>query len=481
MSAPLSAAAPPAAPVPARPGALVRRPGTAPRVRRPRPGPALAVIAGANATIHLDDPLMNVALPGIRAELHLTALSASWVVGAYLLAFGGLLLLGGRAGEVLGRRRVFVSGLAVFTLAGTLRALAPNGELLIAVRAAEGAGAALVAANGFVLMLEAFPPGPARTRAIAVCTAVGAASTAGGLLLAGALTSVGSWRWVVLLNVPLGLVLALLAPRVLAESVRIPGRFDAAGAVLSALGAASLVYGLSQAAERPWSSLQVAGPLASGAALLALFVGVQRHTAQPIVRLGVFRDRNRALAYASMLAVPGAVIGAYFFLSQFFQQDRGWSPLAAALALLPVPLTTAALVGFAVREERALGAKRVMAIGAAALLLENLWLTRLGPEDPYATAVLPALVLLGAGLAFCAVPATVLATSGLKAEETGSTGSLLNACQAVGGSLCVALLVTASSGYGSLPEAMSAGFAAAAACGAAVLALALALRPRPRP
>ncbi|MFD6113913.1 MFS transporter [Streptomyces yangpuensis] len=448
-------------------------------VRRVRPGLALAVIAGCNAMIQLDDPLMNIALPGIRADLGLSALAASWVIGAYLLAFGGLLLLGGRAGDILGRRRVFTAGVAVFTAAAALRALAPGGELLIAVRAVEGAGAAFAAANGFVLMLATFAEGPARKRAIAVCTAVGAAATAGGLLLAGALTSAGSWRWVLLLNVPVGLAVLFLVPRVIAETERVKGRFDLAGSVLSALAAAGLVYGLSQAAERPWNDLLVAGPLVAGATLLAGFVVVQRRTAQPIVRLGLFGDRDRALAFASMLVLPGALIGAYFFLSQFFQQDSGWSPLAAAFGLLPVPLTMAAAAGLAVRAERAIGPKRVMAVGAIALAVENLWLSCLGPQDSYLTAVLPSLVLLGAGMACCAVPATVLATSGLRPEELGSAGSVLNALQAVGGSLCIALLVTASSGHADFAGAMSAGFTAGAAFATAGLLLSLCLRSRP--
>ncbi|ROQ88784.1 EmrB/QacA subfamily drug resistance transporter [Streptomyces sp. 2132.2] len=465
---------------------VIERPATAeggaPGTSVPRPGLALAVIAGCNAMIQLDDPIMNIALPGIRADLGLSALAASWVIGAYLLAFGGLLLLGGRAGDILGRRKVFVAGVALFTAAAAVRAVVPSGELLIAVRAVEGAGAACAAANGFVLMLSTFAEGPARKRAIAVCTAVGAASTAGGLLLAGALTSAGSWRWVLLLNVPMGLAIALLAPRVIAETGRIRGRLDLRGALLSALGAAALVYGLSQAAEHPWSDVLVAGPLLAGLVLLCVFVGTQRRAAQPIVRLGLFRDRDRALAFASMLVLPGGLIGAYFFLSQFFQQHHGWSPLEAAFGLLPVPVTMAAVAGVGVRVERAIGPRPMMAIGTAALIAENLWLSRLGPTDAYLTGVLPGLLLLGAGMAFCVIPPTVLATSGLRPEELGSAASVLNALQSVGGSLCIALMVTASAGRADFADTMSAGFTAGAAFAGAALLIALCLRPRrPQP
>ncbi|MFJ5546630.1 MFS transporter [Streptomyces sp. NPDC093225] len=460
-------------------GGPAGRGGPAAAGRRARPGLALAVIAGCTATIRLDDPVTNTALPGIRAGLGPSAPTASWVVGAYLLAFGGLLLLGGRAGDVLGRRRVFVAGVYVFTAAAVVRAFVPGGELLIAVRAAQGAGAAFATANGFALLLATFADGPARRRAIAVCTAVGAAATAGGLLLAGAApTPAGSWRWVLLLDVPVGLAVALLAPRVPAGSRRAPGRLDGLGAVLSVVGAAALVYGLWRAAERPWGDAPVAGPVAAGVVLLAAFAGVQRRTERPIVRLRLFRDRDRALALASVLVLPGALVGAYVGLGPFFQQGHGWSAPAAAVALLPLPVAMAGAAGLAVHVERAVGAKRVMVLGALALVVENLWLAFLEPAADYASAVLPSLVLLGAGTAFCAVPATVLATSGLRPDELGSAGGVLGALQVLGGSLGVALLATAASGYTVPADAMGAGFTAGAAVAGAGLLLALALRPR---
>ncbi|WP_051794435.1 MFS transporter [Streptomyces sp. NRRL S-87] len=447
--------------------------------RRARPGLALAVVAGCTAMVRLDAPVTHLARPGIRAGLDQSAPSASWAVGACLLAFGGLLLLGGRAGDVLGRHRVFVAGVYVFTAAAAVRAFVPGGELLVALRAAEGAGAAFATANGFALLLATFADGPARRRAIAVCTAVGAASTAGGLLLAAAApTSAGSGRWVGLLDVPTGLAVVLLARRVPAGPRRVPGRFDGAGAVLSAVGAAALVYGLWRAAERPWGDAPVAGPVAAGSVLLAVLVGVRRRTEGPIVRPGLFRDRDRVLAFASMLLLPGALVGAYVDLGPFFQQERGWSALAAAVALLPLPLATAGAAGLAVHAERAVGAKRVMVLGALALVVENLWLAFLEPAGDYASAVLPSLVLLGAGTAFCAVPATVLATSGLRPDELGQAGSVLGALQAVGGCLGIALLATASSGYTVPADAMGAGFTAGAAVAGAGLLLALGLRPR---
>ena len=436
---------------------------------------ALAVIAGCNAMIQLDDPIVNVALPGMRAGLGLSAVSASWVLGAYLLAFGALLLLGGRAGDILGRRRLFLTGVALFTVAAALRALAPSGAVMIAVRALQGAGAALAAPSGLALLLGTYAEGAARRRAIGVCTAVGACSTAGGLLLAGVLSFLGSWRWMLLLNVPIGVAVLLLGPRVLDETARNLGRFDLPGALLSAAGATGVVYGLARAADHPWGDATVAGPLSAGLVLLLVFVAVERRVEQPIVLPRLFADRNRLLAYVAVLAVPGALIGVYFFLSRFFQL-HGWSPLTTAIALLPLPLAMAATAACAGTLARFASPRRLMAVGAVTLTVENLWLSRLEAGDTYATDVLPTLLLLGIGMALCVVPLTVLATSGLRGSEAGAACSVLNCLQALGGSLGVALLVTASSGQRTFTQTLSRGFTAGAVFGVVVLLAALAVR-----
>ncbi|MFF3291654.1 MFS transporter [Streptomyces sp. NPDC003023] len=439
-----------------------------------RPAAALAVIAGCNAMIQLDDPIVNVALPGMRADLGLSAVGASWVVGAYLLVFGGLLLLGGRAGDLLGRRRVFVAGVSLFTAAAALRGVAVSGEMLIAVRAVQGAGAALAAPSGLALLLSMFPQGTARTRAIAVCTAVGALSTAGGLLLAGALTSLSSWRWVVCLEVPLGLAIVVAAPFVLAETPRARGRFDAAGALVSALGAAALVFGLTRAAERPLGDVTVVGSAVAGLVLLGAFGWIERRARQPIVVPALFADRDRLLAYAATVAVPGALIGTYFVLSQFFQAERGWPALGAAGALLPLPAAMALTAGVCPRLLGRLGARRLLAVGAGLLVCANVWLA-VGARGPYAVAVLPALVLLGVGMASCVLPLTVLATSSLSPADAGAAAGVLNAVQSVGGSVGLATLVTVSAqGAG-----MAGGFATGAGFALLVLGAAVALRRRP--
>ncbi|QNS09261.1 MFS transporter [Streptomyces xanthii] len=458
------------APAPPPAGAAPAPPGT----RRPaRPGLALAVIAGCNAMIQLDDPIVNIALPGLRAELGLSPVATSWIVTAYLLTFGGLLLLGGRAGDILGRRKVFLAGVGLFTAAALLRGAATSGEFLVAVRVAQGAGAALAAPSGLALVLSMFAPGPARKRAIAVCTATGAVSTAGGLLLAGALTSLGSWRWVLYLDVPLGLAILLLGPFVLRETAPNPGRFDLAGALVSALGAGALVYGLGQAAERPWGDPAVVGCLAAAVALFAVFAVIERRAEQPIVLPRLFTDRERLPAYLATLAIPGALIGTYFFLNQFLQGEHGWSALATACALLPLPVTMATTALAAVGLERRFGPKRLMAAGATLLVLGNLWLATLDSSAPYATGVLPALVLLGAGMAACVLPPTLIATSKLRDGEAGAASSVLNCLQSVGGSIGLATLVTVSARGG-----MQGGFLAGAGFAALALVAASLLRRR---
>lgn len=438
---------------------------------RLRQGAALAVIAGCNAMIQLDDPIVNIALPGVREGLGLSAAGAAWVVNAYLLAFGGLLLLGGRVGDLLGRRRVFLVGVGLFTAAAGLRGLVPSAEALIAVRAVQGVGAALAAPSGLALLLTMFAEGASRKRAVAVCTAVGAVSTATGLLLAGALSSWTSWRWAFWLDVPLGVAILLVGPFVLTETARQRGRFDVAGALLSALGAASLVYGLSQAAERPWGHPLVVGCVTAGVVCLWVFAAVERRAVQPIVLPRLFSDRDRVLAYVVTLAVPGALIGTYFHLNQFFQREQGMSALATAVALLPLPVTMAVTSVLAVRLERRFGPRRLLAGGAVLLVVGNLWLAGLGRADGYAGSVLLPLMLLGAGMACSVLPPMILATSRLRGEDAGAAAGVLNALQSVGGSIGLATLVTVSAQTGGMSGGFATGavFAVVALCAAGLL------------
>lgn len=424
----------------------------APRRGAVRAGVALGLLASCNAMVLLDESMMQIALPGMGQGLGLTPVGLGWVINAYLLAFGGLLLLGGRVGDLLGRRKVFLAGVALFTVAAALRGAAPSGDFLIAVRALQGVGSALAAPSALALVLSMFGEGAPRKRAIAVYTAVGAASTAGGLLLAGVFSSLSSWRWVLLLNVPLGLLILLLAPLVVEETKPSRGRFDLAGALVSTLGAVSLVFGLTRAAEHPWTDATVAGPAAAGVVLLLVFLVIERRAQQPIVVLRLFDDRNRIWAYVGTFAVQGALIGTGFFLVQFFQQFAGYSPLVSAVALTPVAAAMIIMSGAAVWLERQFGPRKLLLTGAVLLIASNVWLSGLTPDFGYWGSVLPALLLFGSGMAFCVVPPTILATSGLHSDEAGAASSVHNALQTVGASLGLAILVTVGTNAGRSAE-----------------------------
>ncbi|MGP4020950.1 MFS transporter [Saccharopolyspora sp. 5N708] len=410
--------------------------------RRPRTGIALALLVAAQAMVLIDDMIVNIAIPGISTALATSPVQLSWVVNAYLLTFGGLLLLGGRAGDILGRRRVFLAGVGLFTLASLVRGLAPNAEFLIAARAVQGVGAALVAPSVLALIVGMYREGPQRKRAIAVYTAVGGLGAAGGLLLAGIFTSVGSWRWVLMLNVPVGVLILALAPVVVRETARRPGHFDVAGALTSAFGIAALVWALSAIGSGGWSAPEVRVGLVTGLALIGVFVLVERRARQPIMPPRLVADRQRGTAYLAVLLVQGSQIGQLYFLTQFMQQGMGFSPMAAALAFLPVTVTLLALSGAVVKLEPRLGARPLVATGAVLLAGSNLLLADLDFAAFYPTDILPALLLLGAGIALGTIPATIAGTTGVDDTEYGSASSIVTTVTSVGASLALATLVT---------------------------------------
>ncbi|MGQ0840969.1 MFS transporter [Actinokineospora sp.] len=464
-----------------------------------RTGIALAVLVAAQAMVLIDEMIINIVLPGLGAGLSLSSVELSWVVNAYLLTFGGLLLLGGRAGDILGRRRVFTTGVLLFTAASLARGLAESPELLIAARAVQGVGAALVSPSVLALIIGMYREGHGRKRAIAVYTAAGGLGAAGGLLLAGVFTSVSSWRWALMLNVPVGLVILALTPLVVRETPARPGRFDLAGALTSAVGVAALVWALSAVGTEGWSSGAVRVALAAGLVLLVAFTVIERRARQPIMVPALFADRNRAAAYIAVLLVQGSQIGQLFFLTQFFQQGLGFSPMRAALAFLPVTVTLLLLAGVVVRLEPKVGARPLVVAGAVLLVGSNLVLSTLDFDTEYAADVLPALLLLGAGIALGTIPATIAGTSGVRADEYGAASSVVATVTTLGASLALAVLVSvtttaansaAASAPADLPadavagyafvEGMSAAFVAGALFAVATAVAALFLRGRTR-
>jgi len=298
----------------------------------------LAVILGSYLMIVLDVSIVINALPRIHNALGFSATGLSWVQNAYTLTFGGLLLLGARAGDILGRRRMFVVGIALFSLASLAGGLAQSAAWLLTARAVQGVGAAIAAPSTLSLLMTSFPEGRERNRAIAYYAAVASGGGSVGLVLGGILTSWVSWRWGLFVNVPIGALLVFAAPRVLDETERRKGHFDLAGAFTSTAGMSAVVYGIVRAGSAGWSDVVTVGSLSIGAVLLALFVAVEKRAAQPITPLRLFSSRERVGAYVARIFFVGAMFGVFFFVTQYLQGVLGFSPIEAGVAFLPLTL-----------------------------------------------------------------------------------------------------------------------------------------------
>ncbi|WP_051760386.1 MFS transporter [Herbidospora cretacea] len=439
----------------------------------PRQRVTLLVIALAQLMLILDGTIVTVALPGIQEELGFSPGGLSWVMNAYMLAFGGLLLLGGRAGDILGRRRALTAGVLVFTLASLLGGFAPGPEAMIASRVLQGVGGALAGPAGLALITGNFPQGPLRDRAIAVFTSVGAAGAAIGLLAGGVLTDLVSWRWVMFVNVPIGLAILALAPVVVRETPRVPGRFDLAGAVTATTGSTGLVYGLVRASERGWDDGWALASLLGGVVLLTLFVRVERRAAQPVMPLRLFGERSRVAGYASMLLLPAAMMGTFFFLTQFVQIGLGYSPMQAGLAFLPLALTILALSQLAGRILRVVRPHTAAVAGMLLIPAGLVWLSRVDTTTSYFPGVFVPLVIMGVGAAAALVVMSMRIVNGVQGDDAGAASGLLQAMQQTGGSLGLAVLVTVHASAG-----LAATFLTAAGFSLVSLLIVTALRPR---
>jgi EmrB/QacA subfamily drug resistance transporter len=417
-----------------------REPGVA--RRGSHPALALTIIAASQLMVVLDATIVNIALPQIQQTLHFSTTSLSWVLNAYTLTFGGLLLLGGRAGDILGRRRAFIAGILLFTLASFLGGLATSSAWLLAARALQGVGAAIAAPTALALITTNFTEGRERNRAFGVFGAVAVAGGAIGLIAGGMLTSWLSWRWVLFVNVPIGLLLALLTPLYVSESERQPGRFDLGGALTSTAGMAALVYGFIRAAQEGWSDTGTIGSFAAAVFLLAIFLSIETRIRQPITPLHLFRDRNRAGTYAMMLALAAAMFGQFFFLTLFVQDVLGYSPLRAGIAFLPITGAIVLTSQFAARSVSRLGPRRLMGTGAVLAVAGLAWLSQVSVSSGYLDGILGPMLLFGLGMGLLFVPLTILAVSGVAPHEAGAASSLLNVTQQVGGSLGLSILVT---------------------------------------
>src|SRR6201999_1310710 len=359
------------------------------------PAIVLAIILGCYLMVVLDASVVITALPDIRTDLGFSPASLSWVQNIYALAFGGLLLLGARMGDLLGRRQVFIGGIALFTAASMLGGLAQSEIWLLAARALQGVGAAIAAPSTLALLTVSFPEGSERTRAIALYSAVASAGASIGLVLGGMLTTWISWRWSLFINVPIGIVLISLAPAYLPETERHTGEFDLAGAATSTLGMSALVYGLVRAAETSWGDAVALGAFAGAALMLAAFVAIEKRARQPITPLRLFASRQRVGAYAARLLMVGAMFGMFFYLTQFLQGAEGYSAFKAGLAFLPTTLSIFAMVKVVPKLLGRIGPERTLIGGLVLALLGLLWLSQISTTTDYWTGIAIPMMLIG--------------------------------------------------------------------------------------
>jgi EmrB/QacA subfamily drug resistance transporter len=421
----------------------------------------------------LDVAIVNVALPSIQRELHFAATDLEWVVNGYAIAFGGLLLLGGRAGDLYGRRRVFIIGALLFTAGSMAGGLATSPGFLIAARAAQGVGAAILAPTALSLLAATFPQGVERNRAFGVYSAVSAGGGAFGLLMGGIITNYLSWRWIMFVNVPIGLLLAVAAPRFLIRGEGKPGRLDLPGALTVTAGASLLVYGLARVATHDWSDSVTRAILATAIALLISFVALESRGRHSLMPLRIFANRNRSGAYGLSLAIGAALSGMLFLLTLFLQNVLLFSPIQAGFAFLPTAAGVVAGAGLTSRLIGRLGPRVPMTIGALLTATGMFWLSAVTVQANYISDVLGPLVVLSIGLGMAFVSTSVTAISGVQPNESGLASALLNVGRQLGGSLGIAImgavattvtrnqLATGPFDHAAVNRALTAGFSSA--------------------
>jgi EmrB/QacA subfamily drug resistance transporter len=422
-------------------------------------GWALVLISIAQLMVVLDGTIVNIALPFIQKDLNIATANLRWVVTGYALAFGSLLLLGGRLGDLFGRRRIFMTGLVVFGVASLLGGLATNEGLLLAARALQGLGAALASPAALALIATTFPAGPARSRAFAVYAAMSGVGAAVGLLLGGWLTgldsvfglSVEGWRLTLLINMPIGVITALLAPRFLAESEKHPGELDLPGAVTGTLGLLGLVYGLSRAGTDGWTDLWTVASLVAGVALLLGFMYMERRIEHPLLPLRVFANRTRGASFVAMFFAPAAMFAMFFYLSQYIQLVMGYSPIRAGVAFLPFCFGLVAAAGISSSLINRIDPRYLAGAGTLMAAVALFGFSRLpfdtsfpvhNVQGSYATDLLPYILLMSFGMGMTFVPLTLTAVHHLRAEDSGIGSGVLNTMQQVGGALGLSLLGT---------------------------------------
>ncbi|CNE76570.1 EmrB/QacA subfamily drug resistance transporter [Mycobacterium tuberculosis] len=456
-----------------------------------RPGLVLAAVAVVQFMVSLDLSVVNVGLPQIGAGLGFGAVGVTWVIHAYALTFGGLLLLGGKAADRYGRKRMLLLGLGLFGLASLCGGFAQAPGQLVAARAAQGVGAAALAPAALALLTEAFPGGRARVRAFGIWSATNAAGGALGVLIGGVLTEYASWRWVMFVNVPMAAAALAMAWRgVAAAPGPAPGgRPDALGAVLATGGLTLLVFGVVRTGQYGWTSPVTAAVLAAAAALLAAFVLVERGTSRdPLVRLGLFANRSVTGANAFNLLVGAAMASSFYFMSLYLQRVLGHGAALTGVMFVPFALGVIAGSVLAVRLGYRLAPRTLLALGAALTAAGFAWFGLISADGAYASDVLGPSIIASVGFGLCLGPLVATATAGVAPGETGVASGLLNSSRQIGASLGLAALGTAAhdrTGHAVTPATLNDGYALGLALGAVLLAaavlVALAVLPRTAP
>jgi EmrB/QacA subfamily drug resistance transporter len=439
------------------------------KAKVPHAGLALVLILTAQLMVVLDSTIANIALPYIGADLGISQANLTWIVTGYALAFGGLLLLGGRLGDLYGRRLLFITGLTVFSIGSLLGGLAQSEFLLLSSRGLQGVGAALAAPAALALITTTFPAGPQRNRAMAAYATMSGIGAAIGLILGGWLTGldqplgVDGWRLTFLINVPIGLLAAFAAPRVLKESEKHTGWLDIPGAITGTLGLLGIVFGLSRAGQEAygWDHTQTIASLAAGVALLIAFIVIESRVDHPLLPMRIFANRTRATSFVAMMIAPAAMFSMFFYLSLFIQQIMGFSPLEAGFAFLPFSFGIVIGAGLSSNlitrvDPRFLSGTGTLLAGIALFMYSRIEVDdspsailgalganeSLGTGVNYWTELFPFIVLMAIGMGMVFVPLTLTAVHHVQAADSGIGSGVLNTMQQVGGALGLAMLST---------------------------------------
>jgi EmrB/QacA subfamily drug resistance transporter len=441
---------------------------------------ALALLSAVQFMVVLDIAIVNVALPSIKVDLGFSQQNLQWVISAYALVFGGFLLLGGRAADLLGRRRLFLVGVVVFTLASLLAGLAWSEASLVGARAFQGLGAAIISPAALSILSTTFTEGRERNVALGVWGAVGGFGAAAGVLLGGVLTEALSWPWIFFVNVPIGALAFVLAPRLLGESRDASVKtFDLPGAVLVTAGLSSLVYAITQGGNQGWTSGRTLGFIGASLALLAAFGWWEQRHAEPLMRFGILRTKTIAGANVAGFIMGTAMFSMFLMLTLYMQQVLGYSPMKTGVAYLAVAGTAILWSALAAQLVTRVGVKPILVIGMTALTAGLVYFTQVSVHGSYLRDLLPGFLLTGLGIGFAFVPISIAALAGVRASEAGLASGLFNTSQQIGGALGIAALSTiATSHTGSaiaagtaVPSALVDGFTAAFIVGAGIAAV----------